>query len=171
MVERSLTGTVAGLSLREPTEADHPRLARLVREWWDERPPHLERLWLRHFSATSVVAENPGGRLAGLAVAFRSPAEPERGVLQLIAVAPDIRRRGVGRALVADAERRLAAGGVAAVEVVVWPGNRAGIRFLEALGYEPAPSAVERLYGVPATADYDGEGEDRSVMERRLNSG
>jgi len=167
-----MTEPARRVDIREATAADYPRFARLVREWWDEHPPHLERLWFRHFGPTTVVAMTPEGRPAAVAVAFLSPGAPTRGVLQLAAVAPAVRRAGVGRAIVADAEKRLAAAGATSVEAVVWPGNRAGIRFLEALGYRPVEeSNGTRLYGVPAIADFDGEGEDRAMLVREFALG
>ena len=157
------------LAIREATEADHPRLMGLVREWWDERPPRLDRLWFRYFPGTTLVAETADGRLRALAIAFVSGRDPQRGVLQLIAVAPDLRRRGVGRMLVAAVEERLVAAGATAVEAVFWPGNRIAVRFLEALGYEALPETLRTpRYGIPAIPDFDGDGEDRAVFAHPL---
>jgi GNAT superfamily N-acetyltransferase len=171
VVERALKAPLDA-AFRQPTEADHARYARLAREWWDERPPRVERFWMRHFGPTTLLAEAPDGRPLGLAIGFRgadSPGPAGRGVLHLVAVAPGVRRRGIGRALVAGIEERLVATGATTVEAVIWPGNRVGVRFLEALGFEPVPdSRSTPLYGVPAMANYDGEGEDRAIFERRL---
>jgi ribosomal protein S18 acetylase RimI-like enzyme len=171
VVERPLTQPVA-VSFREATEADHARLARLVHQWWDERPPRIERFWMRHFSPTTLVGEAPDGRPVALAIGFRgsdSGGRQAAGVLHLVAVAPALRRRGIGRAIVAAVEARLVAAGATRVEAVVWPGNRVGVRFLEGLGYQPIEeSRATPLYGVPAIANYDGEGEDRAVFERSL---
>ena len=157
------------LAIREATEADHVRLAGLVREWWDERPPRLERLWFRYFPGTTLVAETADGRLRGLVIAFVSGHDPLRGVLHLVVVAPDVRRRGVGRRLVAAVEERLAAAGVTSVEAVFWPGNRIAVRFVEALGYEPLPETrATPRYGIPAIPDFDGDGEDRAIFARGL---
>jgi ribosomal protein S18 acetylase RimI-like enzyme len=171
VVERALSSPIA-VAFRQPTEADHARYARLAREWWDDRPPRIERFWMRHFGPTTLLAEAPDGRPLGLAIGFRGSASSEpagRGVLHLVAVAPGVRRRGIGRALAAAVEERLVAAGATSVEAVVWPGNRVGVRFLEALGFEPIPeSRSTPLFGVPAIANYDGEGEDRSVLVREL---
>jgi ribosomal-protein-alanine N-acetyltransferase len=170
VVERALTPPA--VVFREATEADHPRLARLIREWWDERPPHLERLWFRHFPATTVVGVDPEGRPMALAIGLPTAGDVRVGVLQLVAVAPKVRRRGVGREAVESVIARLRASGATSVEAAVWPGNRSGARFLEAVGFVVSPSPDgARLYGLPAIADYDGEGDDRSLFVRSLSPG
>jgi len=133
-------------------------------------PPRLERIWFRHFSATSVLAELPDGRTVGIAVGFLSPTQPGRGVLLLVAVGRAHRRRGLGRTLVDEVLARLRAPGpVTGVEASVWPGNRVVVRFLQALAFAPVPASLAtRLYGVPALEDYDGDGEDRAVLELAL---
>lgn len=164
MVERPLTA-IPAITFRRATEADHARWSRLLREWWDERPPRLERLWFRHFAATSLIGETAGGRPAALAVAFPSATIPGLGMLWAVVVAPGFRRRGLGREVVLAAVAALRGVGVGAVEAAVWPGNRAGVRFLEALGFAPVPESLATpLYGVPALTGYDGDGEDRALM-------
>ncbi len=156
--------------VRRPTEADHARLARAVDTWWGERGRgRLPRLWLRHFGGTSWLAESPAGSPVALLVGFLSPDDPGTAVLHLVTTIPARRRRGVARDLVArfvlDARER----GARRIEAVVWPGNPGGIAFLRAIGFAAVDSAGgPRLYGWPAIADYDGEGEDRSIFECAL---
>jgi GNAT superfamily N-acetyltransferase len=170
VVERALT-TPADITFRPATEADHARWSRVLREWWDDRPPRLDRVWFRHFAATTIVGE-AAGRPAALAAAFPSATIAGRGVLWMVAVAPGLRRRGVGRAIVGAAVTALREAGANHVETAIWPGNRIGVRFLSAMGFEPvAESLATPLYGVPALADYDGDGEDRAVMLLRLPPG
>ena len=87
MVERPLTGP-AGVTFRDATEADHARFVHLVREWWDERPPRLERLWFRHFASSTVVGESAEGRPVALAVAFPSAGLAARGGSGLVWARP-----------------------------------------------------------------------------------
>jgi len=157
------------LTIRGATEADHVRLTGLAREWWDERPPRLDRLWFRYFPGTTLVAETADGRIRALVIAFVSGRDARRGVLHLAMVAPDLRRRGVGRMLVAAVEERLVAAGATSVEAVFWPGNRIAVRFLEALGYEALPETrATPRYGIPAIPDFGGDGEDRAIFARPL---
>ena len=165
MVERPLSDD-SSIRLRPATEADHSALARLIDEWWGERRPRVARIWFRHFAGLSWVAERADGRPVGVAIGARSHDRPATGLLVLVAVAPWQRRQGVGRSLVEAVSRGLEAAGVSSMEATLWPGNRVGVRFLEALGFRPAAEAVDQLYGVPAIADFDGEGEDRAIYER-----
>jgi GNAT superfamily N-acetyltransferase len=58
-----------------------------------------------------------------------------RGWIYHVAVAPDLRREGLGRRLVHEVERRLRALGCPKVNVIVTDDNLGGRRFWEALGY------------------------------------
>ena len=165
MVERSLSND-REVRLRAAAEADHGALARLIDEWWGERRPRVARFWFRHFARLSWIAERADGRPVGVAIGARGYDRPSTGLLVLVAVAPSQRRRGVGRSLVEAVWRSLESAGTTSLEATIWPGNRVGVRFLEALEFVPAPEAGEQLYGVPAIADFDGEGEDRAIFVR-----
>jgi hypothetical protein len=55
--------------------------------------------------------------------------------------------------------------GVAHVHAVTWPGNRGSVGFHERIGFHASDGpGTQRLYGTPAFADYDGEGEDRVLF-------
>src|SRR5439155_14972072 len=55
------------LHFRRPVEADHRRLVAQVDDWWGGRRLHplFLRLWFQHFSGTSWIVEDAGGRLIG----------------------------------------------------------------------------------------------------------
>ena len=65
-----------------------------------------------------------------------------RGWVYYLAVAPDQRRHGVGRALMAAAEAWLRARGVAKLQLMVRDGNALAIDFYTALGFAPQTVAV-----------------------------
>ncbi|WP_179401574.1 GNAT family acetyltransferase [Burkholderia guangdongensis] len=71
-----------------------------------------------------------------------------RGWLYSFGVDAGARRLGIGRALIAHAERALAARGCLKVNLQVLPGNDSACRFYEALGYrvEALISFGKRLY-------------------------
>lgn len=159
------------LTFRRPTEDDHPRVVGIVDEWWGGRRmrAYLPRLWLQHFSGTSWIAERSDGRLEGFIVAFLSQDDPSTGYVHMIAANPNRRRRGVGRALYERAFADLAAHGARRVTAVTWPGNRQSVAFHQALGFriDDGPR-TQKIYGIPAHADHDGDGEDRVVFLRDL---
>ncbi|HVO20355.1 MAG TPA: GNAT family acetyltransferase [Anaeromyxobacter sp.] len=73
-----------------------------------------------------------GGRVVGSAMAGW---DGHRGWLYSVGVHPEARRGGVGRALVAEAERTLLALGCPKVNLQVLAGNRAARRFWRRMGY------------------------------------
>ena len=90
------------IRFRRPIEADHPVVVAQVNDWWGGRRMRalLPRLWFRHFSELSWIAETEEGRLMGFLVGFISPDHPDEAVVHLIGTSPNRRRRGLGRATV-----------------------------------------------------------------------
>ncbi len=75
-----------------------------------------------------------------------------RGWINRLAVAPQHRGRGIGRALVAEAERALRAGGLPQVNLLVFADNREAQDFWERLGYRasaPVTLRSKRLGAAP----------------------
>ena len=168
MVERPLSDPPA-IRLRAAREADHSTFSRLIDDWWGERRPKTPRLWFRHFAGLSWIAERTADeRPVGIGIGGRGHDRPSVGLLVLVAVAPYVRRQGIGRSLVDAVAGSLHSSGSDTIEATVWPGNRVGVRFLEGLGFMASPESSEPLYGIPAIADFDGEGEDRAVFVRAM---
>lgn len=163
--------TAPTLRLRRPIEADHAAIVALADEWWAGRRVArlLPRLWFRHFASTSWIAETGDGRLAGFLVGFVSPDHPDEACVHLAATNPNLRRRGIGRALFAAFAEDVARRGVARIGAAVRPEDRVAVLFLRAIGFDAleGPDGA-RIFGVPAVADYDGPGEDRAVFVRHL---
>ncbi|MFU8853306.1 GNAT family N-acetyltransferase [Micromonospora sp. SL1-18] len=84
-----------------------------------------------------------GGELLGVLLGSVSQRDPRHGHVDLLAVAPEVRRQGIGRALLAEAERRLAGLGAGELLLVgnpphyAWPGID--------VRYTPAVCAALRL--------------------------
>lgn len=162
------------LTFRRPSEADHPTIVRLIDAWWDGRRLHdlLPRLWLQHFSGTSWVAQDDSGRIRGFLVGFVSPDRPDTAYVHMVAADPNLRRRGVGRALYRRFIDDVAGRGARRVMAITWPGNRTSVAFHRALGFAVEDGAgTLRLYGTPAFPDYDFPGEDRAVMMLQIDPG
>lgn len=84
---------------------------------------------------------------AGIVAAVMAGYEGHRGWINYLAVDPDRRRGGVGRALMLAAEQRLAAAGCPKINLQVRPENKAAIAFYERIGFsvEGAISLGKRL--------------------------
>ena len=74
-------GELGELRFRRPVEADHAAVVSVVDEWWGGRRVHavLPRLWFRHFTELSWIAETDDGRLQGFLVGFVGPDRPDEG--------------------------------------------------------------------------------------------
>ncbi len=77
-------------------------------------------------------------RIAGFVIVHveRSPKGGRRGYVVTLDVLPERRREGIAAALMAGVERLAAEAGAERMELHVFTGNDAAIRFYERLGYE-----------------------------------
>jgi ribosomal protein S18 acetylase RimI-like enzyme len=160
-------------TLRHPGEADLAALEERLRDWSDQRGPvGPGRGWSRHVAGTSWLAESEaGGRPLGILLGFTSPDHPDEAVIQRLAVGPELRRRGIGRALVDRFAEAQARAGASRLTATCRPEDRPALAFFRALGFTPnAGPGSRKLYGVPAFADWDGPGEDRVLLERAISA-
>jgi ribosomal protein S18 acetylase RimI-like enzyme len=117
--------------------------------------PMLPKLFFVHFRDTSFVAEQDG-RIVGFLCGFRSQTFDDEAYIHFVGVDPEARGGGVARMLY---ERFFAA--VAprtVVRAVTSPANERSIAFHRALGFDVSQVDDE----------YDGQGEARVLLERRL---
>jgi ribosomal protein S18 acetylase RimI-like enzyme len=118
----------------------------------------LPKLFFLHFEGTSFVAED-GDELVGFLCGFLSQTADDEAYIHFVGVSPGRRGEGVGRALYERLFAEVREDGRTVVRCVTSPANRESVAFHEALGFE-----VERV--VP---DYDGPGEDRALLVKRLS--
>jgi ribosomal protein S18 acetylase RimI-like enzyme len=146
--------------IRHAHASDYGRVIQHVNVWWGgrEMAPILPKLFFLHFEGTSFVAEDEDGALVGFLIGFLSQTDDTEAYVHFVGVAPDERGSGVGRTLYEtffDVARRH---GRSVVRCVTSPVNEDSVRFHRALGFE-----VDRI-----ASDYDGPGEDRVLLVRRL---
>jgi L-amino acid N-acyltransferase YncA len=159
------------LQFRRPTEADYSTVVRVIDDWWGGRKMDilLPRLWLQHFTGTSWLVHTEDGTLAGFLIGFHSPDQANVAYCRMIATNPNVRKRGVGRALYERFFEDARAAGRHEVHAITWPGNRASIDFHRALGFEiQAGPGSQNLYGTPSQAGYDFDREDRTILVRTV---
>ncbi len=128
--------------------------------WWGgrEMAPILPRLFFLHFEGTTYVAEDAEGELAGFVCGFLSQSDPEEAYIHFVGVSPEHRGGGVGRTLYERFFAEARGEGRSVVRCVTSPSNVDSVTFHERLGFE-----VDRV-----VEDYDGPGEDRVLLLKRL---
>ncbi|QMU97960.1 GNAT family acetyltransferase [Microbacterium esteraromaticum] len=104
--------------------------AGLTRAWND---PHADIRRIRAVWPDLLLVAEDDGRVVGSVMAGY---DGHRGWLYYLASAPHRRGEGIGRALVAEAERRLVALGCPKVQLMVRPGNEIVFAFYDSAGYE-----------------------------------
>lgn len=145
------------MEIRHAEPSDYAPVVASIDGWWGGRQmaAMLPKLFFVHFRDTSFVAEEDG-ELLGFLCGFRSQTFPDEAYVHFVGVSPAGRGRGVGRALY---ERFFAAvSPCTVVRCVTSPVNETSVAFHTAIGFE-----VERI-----EADYDGKGESRVLLVKRL---
>lgn len=148
------------VTIRHAQPADYGRVIQHVNAWWGDREmaPMLPKLFFVHFEGTSFVAENEAGELVGFLVGFQSQSDRSEAYVHFVGVAPAQRGSGLGRALYERFVEAVRTHGCTTVRCVTSPANEDSLAFHTRLGFE-----VDRV-----AADYDGPGEDRVLLVRRL---
>jgi ribosomal protein S18 acetylase RimI-like enzyme len=145
--------------IRHAKPSDYGRVIGRVNVWWGGRDmaPMLPKLFFLHFEGTSFVAEE-GEDLVGFLIGFLSQTADNEAYIHFVGVAPEHRGEGLGRTLYERFFDEVRAQGRTSVRCVTSPVNQESVAFHEALGFE-----VDRL-----VEDYDGPGEDRVLLVKRL---
>jgi phosphinothricin acetyltransferase len=101
----------------------------LLRPW---NNPHQDIARKRRVRPDLFLVGEANGQIVATVMAGY---DGHRGWINYLAVAPDQQRRGLGRAIMREAERRLAAAGCPKINLQIRNGNHAVIAFYRALGY------------------------------------
>jgi ribosomal protein S18 acetylase RimI-like enzyme len=152
---------LAQVTLRHAKPSDYGRVIGRINVWWGgrEMAPMLPKLFFIHFEGTSFVAEDAEGELLGFVCGFLSQTADDEAYIHFVGVTPEDRGEGLGRTLYERFFDEAKANGRTVVRCVTSPLNRGSLAFHQALGFE-----VERI-----AEDYDGPGEDRALLVKRLS--
>ncbi len=128
----------------------------LIRPWND---PHKDIQRKLHVRPDLFLVGVSGGRIVA---AVMAGYEGHRGWINYLAVAPDERRRGLARAIMAEAERRLRDAGCPKINLQIRRSNLEAVAFYEALGYaaDDVVSMGKRLESDEAEARGPGSAGD-----------
>ncbi len=120
--------------------------------------PVLPQLFFIHFEGTSFVAEDEDDDLTAFLCGFLSQTNSEEAYIHFVGVSPEHRGEGIGRTLYERFFDEIRDQGRSVVRCVTSPSDTESVAFHEALGFE-----VDRV-----AKDYDGPGEDRVLLVKRL---
>lgn len=150
------------VAIRHAKPSDYGRVIGRVNVWWGGRnvAPMLPQLFFLHFEGTSFVAEDEDGDLVAFLCGFLSQTEPDEAYIHFVGVSPDHRGEGTGRELYERFFDDVREQGRSVVRCVTSPGNEESLAFHRALGFD-----VDRI-----ARDYDGPGEDRALLVKRLSA-
>jgi aminoglycoside 6'-N-acetyltransferase I len=158
-----------GIAVRQPGAEDHAEWTRLRAALWPDCPAesHAEEVaaflsgnltgWLAGLHAVAAfVADRPGGGLCGFLEASVRPLADgctthPVGYVEGWYVDPDVRRQGVGRELVAAAERWAVSQGCREMASDAHLDNLASIAAHRALGFQDEAPVVRFRKWLPAT--------------------
>lgn len=116
----------------------------LTRPWNDPRKDIRRKLEVR--PDLFLVGEIGGAVVATIMIGY----EGHRGWINYLAVAPDYRRRGIGRMLMTEAERLLRNEGCPKINLQVREENEAVIEFYRQLGY-----TIDRVVSMGKRLEHD----------------
>lgn len=102
----------------------------LTRPWNDPRKDIARKLEVQR--ELFLVGEEDGGVVATVMGGY----EGHRGWINYLAVSPEARKGGLGRALMDEVERRLRAAGCPKINLQVRSDNEQALGFYRALGYD-----------------------------------
>lgn len=153
---RNRSAAFVGGVLRPATHKDLDALLAVEAACFGDRRYSPETVaWILGDPSTATVVDDRGGIVGSISVHLG----PDAGRILSVAVLPEWRRKGLGRALMAAAERLAREAGVATIRLEVGVRNRGALQFYRTLGY--------KIEGVlPA---YYRDGEDGYAMAKPLD--
>ncbi len=156
----------------ELKESDFSFISNRLDGWWGGRNmvPMLPRLWFKDFAQTSFAIRGAESQPIAFLVGYISQTDSTKAYVHFIGVDPKYRSLGLGRSLYEAFGKKVITLGANRIEAVTSPLNSTSLRFHESMGFmasEPGETLV-----APSKAhghkNFDGEGEDRVVLVKRL---
>ncbi len=130
------------LSVREYRDSDRDAVWELWRASGVFADPERAARDLEFCQASADNALFVGLQGRRIAATIMAGLDGHRGWFHYVAVDPDDHGKGLGRRMVAHAEKWLVGRGAVKIELMISEANHAGLRFYEKLGYGPEPRVV-----------------------------
>jgi len=123
------------LNYREPLPDDGRRIHQMVLEsgTLDVNSAYLYFLLADHFRKTVVLAESPAGDLGGFVTAYRPPQAPQTLFIWQVAVAAELRGRGIASRLLENLMQRPFFADIQRIELTITPDTLASLRLFARL--------------------------------------
>jgi GNAT superfamily N-acetyltransferase len=121
---------------RTLTKADFDRIVEVFDAWWGGPSsgfsPHP--IFFYELGEHALVVDE-AGELAGFLFGFIAERPERTGYVQLVGIAPEQRRKGVGRILYEKFTQTCRDAGCVRMKAITTPANEGSLRFHEALGW------------------------------------
>ena len=147
--------------IRKAEPADHEKIIAALQNWWGGRDLSvmLPKLFLNHFSDTSLVIEKEGG-MVGFLIGFISPALKNEAYVHFMGVRPDFRKKGIGMTLYERFFEICRNHGRNIIRACTSPVNRGSVEFHKRIGFQLEPGD-DKIDGLPVTSDYNRPGDHK----------
>jgi predicted GNAT superfamily acetyltransferase len=158
---------MGNISIRNAVPDDSEAILAVVHDWWG-RPigsGMFSKFFLAHFSETCLIAKR-NDQFGGFLIGFLSQTHMDEAYIRFVAVRPEERSAGVGRALYEEFFAVAAKHQRAIIRSVTSPRNKTSVVFHQRLEFviEPQEHTIDNL---PVQLNYHGrEGTDRVLFVR-----
>ena len=145
-----------GVNIRNSKPSDHPRIIKVMKDWWDGRDltSMLPRLFLEHFYDTSLVIEDGKNELIAFLIGFLSQSQTNECYIHFAGVHPKYRGLGLGAYLYHRFFQICKENNRAMVRACTSPVNKGSIKFHKKMGFQIEPGNGQ-LLDVSVTLDYN----------------
>jgi ribosomal protein S18 acetylase RimI-like enzyme len=123
---------------------------------------------IRSADAPTYVAESAGRVVGMVTLCTFATLTGTKAYLDHLVVAPDCRRRGIGRALVRHAVTRAEAAGASRIDLTAGEGKRAGRELYRSLGFRERETGSYRLQLASRRGGERGDLDDVALLERAI---
>ncbi|WP_057762016.1 GNAT family N-acetyltransferase [Cytobacillus praedii] len=157
------------MEIRSVKVSDYYVISPLINVWWGGRnmSDMLPKLFFKHFTQTSFIAENDG-KLVGFLIGFLSQTHSNEAYIHFVGVHPEYRKLNIGKHLYKKFFKVVKQNNRSMVRCVTSPVNKGSIAFHTKMGFE-IEDGDRIIDDLSINTDYDGPNQDRVLFVKKLN--